>query len=229
MNADKIVSSLLSPEMNDFQIWALQNPEDKKSKAVLPLLSFVEGLVANDPTFLDKKRRLFGKNFCCSGQVVMGEFETLEAALTSPQARSWRLGASLLDADNAPNEDIGGRNVFLLALSDEAAGGNGDHEAFSRCMQHYLINEAAIARQQDSVAKGLLDQLASDYQTMPHDAGGEFFKDVKQGLMRFMIRYLHYVLFGLDPDDQAANDLLADLHYARKSAAHYFAGLGDTF
>lgn len=229
MNKDNIFASLMTPELNDFQIWALQNPEAERSKAILPIISFVEGMAANEPTFLDRKRQLLGKNFCCAGQVVMGEFAAIEAALTSPQARTWRLGTSVLDADNAPNQDVDGRNVFLLSLSDEAAGGNGDHGAFRRCMQDYLLGEQSLLRQQDEVAKKLLDQLAADYRDMPHGEGGTFFIDPQRGLMRFMICYLHYVMFGLDPDDSAAMNLLGDLHYARKSAAHYVAGVGDAF
>lgn len=227
MNLETILSSLMNPALNEFQTWALQHPEDEKSKSLLPLISLVEGLAANEPTYLNQKRRIFGPNFCCAGQVVMGDFETLEAALTSPQARTWRLGTSVLDATHAPDQDVGGRNVFLLALSDEMAGGNGDHEAFRQCLQDYLLNETASARQQDHISRRLLEQLAADYQRMPHGIGGSFFTDEKQGLMQFMIRYLHYVIFGLDPDHEASMNLLTDLHYTRLSPTHYMAGIGN--
>jgi cytochrome P450 len=227
VNLETIFSSLLDPALNDFQAWALQHPEEELSKTLLPLISFVEGLVANEPTYLYSKRREFGPNFCCAGQVVMGEFETLEAALTSPQARTWQLGTSVLDPNHAPNQDVGGRNVFLLSLSDEAAGGSSDHAAFRQCMQHYLLNEAALERQRDAIAKRLLDRLAADYREMPHGSGGGFFTDETRGLMRFMIRYLHYVLFGLNPDDEASMNLLTELHYTRLSPLHYLAEIGS--
>ena len=227
MKSKVITSALLSPDLNEFQIWALQHPEAGKSKAMLPMITLVEGLVANEPTYLAAKRQQFGKNFCCAGQVVLGDFETIEVALTSPQARTWRLGTSVLEAAHLPNQDTGDRNVFLLSLSDKAAGGNGDHEAFNSCMQHYLLGEETLARQQDDIAQGLLSQLASDYQQMPHGSGDSFFTDEKRGLLQFMIRYLHYVMFGLDPNDQATMALLMDLHYTRKSPTHYFAAVGD--
>jgi cytochrome P450 len=213
--------------LNNFQVWALQHPDRVVSKIFLPPISFIEGLLANLPTYLNSKRQVLGANFCCAGQVVLGEFDTLETALTSPQARTWRLGTTMLDADRSPNQDVGGRNLFLLSLSDEAAGGNGDHETFRRCVQDYLLNESAAARQRDSIATRLLAKLAADYRDMPHDRGGKFFTDEQQGLMQFLIRYLHYVIFGLNPDDDASMRLLTDLHYIRFSPLHYMAGVGS--
>jgi len=212
--------------LNNFQAWALQNPNQLPSKIFLPILSFVEGLLANDPTYLDAKRLTFGPNFCCAGQVVLGDFRTLETALTSPQARTWRLGTSILDGNHAPNLDVGGRNLFLLSLSDEEASGNNDHEAFRKCMQKYLLNDAANARQQDAIAQKILNKLAADYLEMPHSMGGTFFTDDRRGWMGFLVRYLHYVIFGINPDDEKSIALLTDLHYTRQIPLHYFAVIG---
>ncbi|BAY07643.1 cytochrome 450 [Calothrix sp. NIES-2098] len=217
----------MSPALNEFQIWALQRPNKSISKTILPIISFVEGLIANEPTYLDAKRLAFGSNFCCAGQVVLGEFNTLETALTSPQARTWQLGTSVLDADQAPNHDVDERNVFLLSLSDEEAGGSSDHKAFRQCMQKYTLNAATTERQRDAIAKKLLDKLAADYLEMPHGMGGEFFSDEKRGWMGFIVRYMHYVLFGLNPDDEQSINLLTDLYYTRMSPLHYLAGIGS--
>ena len=103
---------MMNVNLNDFQAWAIQNPEAGLSKALLPLISVVEGLLATKATYLPTKRQKFGPNFCCAGQVVLGDFETLKVALSSPQARTWRLGTSVLDAHLSPNQDVGGRNVF---------------------------------------------------------------------------------------------------------------------
>jgi cytochrome P450 len=167
-----------------------------------------------------------GSNFCCSGQVVLGDFETLKVALTSPQARTWRLGTTVLDAEHSPNQDVGGRNVFLLPLGDLGASGSTDHQAFRQCMQDHLLNESASARQGDPTAKRLLEKLAADYQVMPHNLGGSFFTDEHQGLMQFMIRYLHYVIFGLNPDDGDSMHQLTDLYYTRLGPTHYMATVG---
>ena len=67
-------------------------------------------------------------------------------------------------------------------------------------MNDYLINDNAIARQQDAVAQKLLKNLAADYLSMSQVAKEDFFTDDQRGWMGFMVRYLHYVLFGIDPD-----------------------------
>ncbi|MCU0542237.1 MAG: cytochrome P450 [Oscillatoriaceae cyanobacterium Prado104] len=227
LNLDTIFSSLMNPALHELQVWALENPQESLSKTMLPTIALIEGLIANEPTYLPAKRSAFGANFCCAAQVVIGDFTSVETALTSPQARDWRLGTSVLDADNSPDRDVGGRNVFLLSLSDRSAGGNGEHEAFRNCVQKYLLNEAATNRQRDEISRRLLDRLAADYAAMPHGEGGTFFTDVKRGWMGFLVRYLHYVLFGLNPDDEDSIALLTDLHYVRQSPLHYFAVIGS--
>lgn len=94
-------------------------------------------------------------------------------------------------------------------------------------MQKYVLNDATTERQRDETAKRLLDQLAADYAQMPHGMGGEFFSNDKRGWMGFLVRYLHYVMFGLNPDDQESIALLTDLHYTRLSPLHYTAGIGS--
>ncbi|MBE9184772.1 cytochrome 450 [Microcoleus sp. LEGE 07076] len=227
LNLDSIFSPLMNPALHEFQTWTLENPEESLSKTMLPMISLVEGLIANEPTYLQIKRLAFGANFCCAGQVVMGEFATLEEALTSPQARGWRLGTSVLDPDRAPNQDVGGRNLFLLSLSDREPDGSSNHAAFRSCMQKYLFNSATTDRQEDEISRRLLERLASDYTEMPHGAGGTFFTDVRRGWMGFLVPYLHYVIFGINPDDKSAIELLTDLHYIRQSPAHYFAVAGS--
>ncbi|MEG4842015.1 cytochrome 450 [Microcoleus sp. B9-D4] len=227
LNLDTIFSSLMNPALNEFQAWVLQNPEETLSKTMLPAIALIEGLIANEPTYLQIKRLAFGANFCCAGQVVMGEFATLEKALTSPQARGWRLGTSVLDPDRAPNQDVGCRNLFLLSLSDRATDGSSNHAAFRSCMQKYLFNSATTDRQGDEIARRLLLRLAADYAEMSHGAGGAFFTDVKRGWMGFLVRYLHYVIFGINPDDSESIELLTELHYTRQSPLHYFAVIGS--
>lgn len=214
--------SIFDKALNNFQAWALEKPENLISKIFLPLISFIEGLIGNNPVYLDGKRQALGLNFCCAGEIVMGDFQTLETTLTSPQARTWRLGTTILSKDHAAGIEDGGRNVFLISLSDEPAGGK-DHEAFRKCMNDYLINDTVIERQQDPVAQKLVENLAADYLDMPHGVGGAFFSDDQRGWMGFMVRYLHYVLFGINPDnDEIA--VLTNLHYTRKGTLHYFAG-----
>ena len=227
LNLETILSSLINPALNKFQAWALQNPEKCLSKTLLPPIALMEGLIANEATYLQVKRLAFGANFCCAGQVVMSEFATLEKALTSPQARGWRLGTSVLDPDSAPNQDVGGRNLFLLSLSDRETDASSHHAAFRSCMQKYLLNSATTDRQGDEIARRLLDRLAADYTGMPHGTGGAFFTDVRRGWVGFLVRYLHYVIFGINPDDSESIGILTDLYYIRHSPLHYFAVIGS--
>ena len=227
LNLDSLFSSFMNPALHEFQAWTLQNPEESLSKTFLPIVSLIEGLIANEPTYLQIKRLAFGANFCCAGQVVMGEFATLEQALTSPQARGWRLGTSVLDGDLSPNQDVGGRNVFLLSLSDREPDGSSNHATFRSCMQKYLFNSATTDRQGDEISRRLLDRLAVDYTEMPHGAGEVFFTDARRGWMGFLVRYLHYVIFAINPDDKESIELLTDLHYIRQSPAPYFAVAGS--
>jgi cytochrome P450 len=215
-------ATVLDIAFNKLQIWILQHPDQPLSRLLLPIVTFAESPFVSSP-YLDSKRLAFGSNFCCAGQVVMGEFTAIETALTSPQARTWRLGSTVLDPNHGPNLDVGGRNVFLLSLSDKEAGGNSDHEDFRKCMQESLLNETALQRQQDEIAQRLVEELAADYLEMSHGTNGEFFTNDQRGLLRFMIRYLHYVIFGLDPDDEETVAVLTDLHYSRQSFLHYFA------
>lgn len=226
LNIFSIFSSFMVSVLNKFQTWALQKTDARLSKTFLPIISFLEGLVANQPTYLDSKRLALGPNFCCAGQVVMGEFGVIETALTSPQSRTWRLGTTMLDANHLPNQDGGGRNVFLLSLPDKGAGGSSDHESFRHCMQKYLFNEATTERQNDTKARDLLTQLGKDYLEMPHGEGGTFFTDNQRGWMGFLVKYLHYVLFGLNPDDKESIGFLTELHYTRMGTLHYFAIVG---
>jgi hypothetical protein len=78
--------TLLDKTLNHFQAWAIENPQNPVSRTFLPIISFVEGTIANNPPYLDRKRQVLGDAFCCAGEVVLGDFKTLETALTSPQA-----------------------------------------------------------------------------------------------------------------------------------------------
>ncbi|MGK7910446.1 MAG: cytochrome 450 [Synechococcus sp.] len=215
--------------LNSFQIWALKHPNAVFSRLVLPIITLVEGVMANFPTYLDAKRLALGSSFCCAGQVVIGDFNALKTALTSPQARTWRLGTSPLDAHFSPNLDVGGRNVFLLSLSDVGAGGAGDREVFRQALENYTLSAASKERQLDATALKLLDRLAADYAEMPHGPGDVFFTDNHRGWMGFLVRYIHYVMLGIDPADSATIEILTDLHYTRRGTVHYFAGIGRLF
>jgi cytochrome P450 len=216
--------SFLDKALNHFQAWAIENPQNLVSRSFLPIISFVEGTIANDPPYLDRKRQVLGDAFCCAGEVVLGDFKTLETALTSPQARDWRLGTSMLSSSHSPGVDQGGRNVLLITLSDPAAGGE-NHDAFRKCVDNYFFNEGMVMRQNDQVAQRLLNQLAADYvDRITNNNLEEFFNNDQRDWMGFLVRYLHYVVFGINPDDQATIRIITTLHYTKRGTLYYFAG-----
>jgi len=185
-------------------------------------------LRANSGAYLYKKRLALGENFCCAGGVWSGEFDAVERGLTEPQARGYRLASSLLDPNHLPMAPENGRNVFLLSLSDKAAGGNGDHEAFRGALVDVLFNDEARERQNSPVAKELLAKLVEDYKEMGHTA--EFFSDNNdRGFKDFLLRYLHYVIFELDPNDMEIVMALNKLHYDSSSAGYFLAVAGNLF
>lgn len=82
-----------------------------------------------------------------------------------------------------------------------------------------------LIRQKDDVAQKLVDTLAADYfDRISNKALDEFFTNDQLGWMGFLIRYLHYVIFGIDPNDQGKISILTKLHYTQKGTLHYFAG-----
>lgn len=220
-----LTPSLLDTLLNGFQMWAIENPKHPISVAILPIISFVEGLIANNTVYLDEKRQKLGFTFCCAGQVVLGDFQTLETALTSPQARTWRLGTSLLSASHGPGVDQGRRNTFLISLSDTAVGG--EHDPFRQCLEDYFFNDGMIARREDQVAKQLIQQLGVDYRELrDQNRLEEFFAHEKKGFMGFLVKYLHYVLFQINPEDETTIATLTNFHYTQRGTLHYFTGSG---
>ena len=218
--------SLFRRLLHSFQLWAIPRPNNLVSQLVLPVIRFVEGGLANFPLYLPNMRRWFGPNFCCSGQVVLGEFKELERILTSPQKRTYRLGSTVLTSSALPNTDVKERNIFLLALSDHAAGGDGSHEGFRQAVLDYCLNEASQARQKDETAEALFDRLVADYRELPHGRGEAFFTTEGRGWPDFLIRYVHYALFGIDPQDEEKVGLFTDVYFTRRGPSHYFAVLG---
>jgi hypothetical protein len=187
---------------------------------ILRIITFYEGVKANGGDYLYHKRAVFGSNFCCAGGVWLGEFQELERALTEPQARGFKLASSALDPKHLPNASVGGRNVFLLSLSQKGAGGNGDWEAFRAAMEDHITHTTeAASRQNDQTTAQLLNELVDEYKKMGHSK--DFFENPDRGLLAFLMRYLHYVLFGLNPNDKKKMKALTNLHYDSSAAAYH--------
>ena len=111
----------------------------------------------------------------------------------------------------------------LLALSSKTGEKDEMHEACYKVFVEYLM-KGALAKQNDPIAKGLMSQLVEDYKSMPHGEGGEFFTDTQRGLPRFMIKYLHFCMFGISPTDKEKIDVLFNFYYGNRvnTAAFYY-------
>lgn len=152
----------------------------------------------------------------------MSDFEEVKKNLIEPQARACKLAPSELDRAHLPASNFGGRFNFLLSLSQKGAGGNGDWEAYRAAVDDYITNPVDTQpRMNDDTAKKLFDKLVKDYKGSNMQNEGKFFDDDETGLKDFLLRYLHYVLFGLDPFDESLMAPLNTLHYDSSSAAYH--------
>lgn len=204
-----------------FQAWALQYPNSPVTRMMLPPVEFVESLyVGRSSTFL-QFREDYGDNFCAAGEVWLSSFADAASAITSPQDRTYQLGEHPLLYANLPDVQRS-RNVFLLSLADEAAGGSGEHAAFRQCfIDHLLAHPDVQVRRLDSVASGLLDTLAADYA-----AGDGFFDSTSKGLLPFIVKYLHYVMFGIDPEDSSTQAVFMEFFSGQLPISHYLWPMG---
>jgi len=233
MQPEQLKESAQTDAFQRIQAISMQSPHLFSS--VLYVFQLTEGVLANDPVYLVEQQKRLGDIFVCAGQLVLADHRSLEAALTSPQARTELLGVTMFEKQNMPSLDIGERESLMIVLSQKAAGGNGNWEAFRAAFDKYVFNDKALARQQDATAKALLDELAEAYSTMPHSRGfrafaavfslgTNFFTD-RKGLQGFLVRYLHYVLMGLDPNDKEIMDKLYDYHYGLVPSVYYYMAL----
>jgi hypothetical protein len=180
----------------------------------------IESVKANQADYLYHKQQIHGQNFACAGRLWMSEFDEIKRNLIEPQARAHKLAPSELDAEHFPRK-ADGTNLFLLALSQKGAGGNGDWEAFRGAMDKYIFTDATKKRMDDEVTKKLMRKLVEDYKGTGMTQEGVFFEETKSGLQLFLLRHLHYVIFGLDPFDDEKMEIIDDLHYDASSAAYH--------
>jgi hypothetical protein len=95
-------------------------------------------------------------------------------------------------------------------------------------MLDYCFTSDVEARRQDATSARLFEQLEEDYDKMPHGAYDTFFTDANAGLIMFFLKYLHYVIFGIDPFDEANMKILARMNTVsgQSSIARYIEPFG---
>jgi hypothetical protein len=194
------------------------------------VLRYYQSLKGNNADYIYHKYLIHGENFACAGGLWMSNFEVIKENLIEPQARAFKLAPSELDKDHLPRSNLPhGRMTFLLALSQEGAGGNGDWEAYRGAINDYIVNpDYTRPRANDDTAKKLLEKLVTDYKAAGvKSTDDDFFEDSDSGLLDFLLKYLHHVLFGLDPFDPEIMEPIKKLHYESKSAAYFLNYLGN--
>jgi len=197
-------------------------------KPFVKILSFYQGVKCNQGSYLYHKRRAHGENFVCAGGVWLGSVDDVMQRLSEPQARTFLLAPTKMDPDHLPMKWKGSKErlVALINLSQKGAGGNGNCEAFrSACDAHIFETEDILLRAKDATAQHLFEDLLEEYKVLKQ--GTEFFESRNRGLATFLIKYLHYTIMGIDPNDKDKIDILHKFHYESTSAAYHLKVLGD--
>lgn len=210
--------------VHGLECWALRFPI--MSFLIRPIIytmfSVRETVEYNWGPAIARKRELFGDSFCGAGAVFLTSFDQVQEALLEPQARTARLGTNYLDPDHLPMLPREGRLLFLLALSDEGAGGDGTREGVYGALTEFVTNHPdSFARQDDATTAQLFQNIKDDYLALGHT------EEFQTRHSDFVLRYMHYVAFGIDPFDEAKIDVLRELHYTTFSTAFHFEHLGN--
>eukprot|EP00445_Apocalathium_hangoei_P090689 CAMPEP_0204239998 /NCGR_PEP_ID=MMETSP0361-20130328/94660_1 /ASSEMBLY_ACC=CAM_ASM_000343 /TAXON_ID=268821 /ORGANISM="Scrippsiella Hangoei, Strain SHTV-5" /LENGTH=540 /DNA_ID=CAMNT_0051212797 /DNA_START=22 /DNA_END=1645 /DNA_ORIENTATION=- len=208
----------------DFQAWSLQYPNSVLSQVFLPPIALVDSLYVGRSGFFIQNEDKYGSNFCAAGMVWLSSFSDVASALEGPQARTYHLGEHPMRYDRLPDVS-NSRNVFLLSLSDVGAGGTGDHEAFRKGFIDTLLAHPDVeTRRTDATALALIEELAKDYDKLPHGNFGEAFwasTNPAEGLYAFVNKYCHYVMFGIDPHAEDIQQILNGLFFGSDQIGSY--------
>mmetsp|Transcript_5427 Transcript_5427/g.9700 ORF Transcript_5427/g.9700 Transcript_5427/m.9700 type:complete len:532 (+) Transcript_5427:103-1698(+) len=211
---------------NDFQLWALQQPENLVVKLLLPPVEIAESLACGQTQKLSAMQYAHGYNYAHAGMIWLTAASDIEQEVLAPQKRTWQLGEHPLISSHMPSM-AEGRNVFPLALSDTGAGGSGAHEAYVNCFKAYLLGAAMDTRFKDATAQSLITQLVAEYKTTAHELNtDEFWTSSDKGLLPFTIKYLHYVCFGLDPNNAENYEILKAWYDGSSQMSYYLDPFG---
>lgn len=154
------------------------------------------------------------------GEVCLSGFSDVAHAITTPQARTFRLGRTPHAPRRMP-KGVNGRNIWMLSLSQKGAGGDGTHEALRKSMEDHVIGADALKRQKDSVAQFIVHQLLVDYKATTRVIGKKNKKIVTNAKfytdnwLVFWTKYMHYCLFGINPLDETKISVMRNFFYNR--------------
>ncbi|MFT4626968.1 MAG: hypothetical protein ACI8PZ_005649 [Myxococcota bacterium] len=201
------------------QLWCLRHP-GALTRAVLSLFYNVEVAlytVNGALTFLERRRDLFGPNYAALGRFIVGDYTDTVRILQEPQSRGDFLGRGRLVADRLPHG-------FLLSLSDQDAGADGQHAALRKVLWDTII-VSAQERLGDPRLQAIVDGLSEELKPF----GTAPTKDqVESPSQRMVIRYMYASLLDLHLTD-AQVDQLQKLYYTGGPTSNYTAAILKPF
>lgn len=168
------------------QRWLLLHP-NLLTRALLTLFYTVEVIVYSIQgarTFLTRRAEVCGRNFASLGRLVVGEYDVVAEIIDNPQRRGSFIGRGRMVSKRLPKS-------FLLFLSDEGAGGDGEHRVL-----HDYIWSTLIAKAQERVSEpDLADYIDDLVQAVKAQGGSPTAKAITPDVQRMVIRYMMRVLF----------------------------------
>ena len=157
-----------------------------------------------------------GEAWCDNMKLEVANPETAKLIMTNPQDGNASLGQAWLRPHMLPQR-ANGDPLFLLQLPNglggDKAAGSAMHEAIRKLIFKYFINEAAVKRQSrsDPVTRRLYANLRRVVRSRGPTEEPKWTSS-RDGLPGFVLRYMHYVLFGLDLSE-AQFTQLCDLYF----------------
>jgi len=208
---------------NRMQSWLIRHPlsEAYCCCCIRPCVT-IHDVAAYGTSMIKGFRKECGPVWCDNMKVEVADEELAKLIMMSPQDGGPGLGQAWLREHKLPHMRADGSRLFLIDLAndqegaDAMAGHTGKlnspaHESFRHAQLRsiifkYLINEASYARQDraDPVIVRLYANLRAAVQSTRKSSDWGKSKD---GLPGFILRYIHYVLFGLDLSSEQFEDM----------------------
>jgi len=137
-----------------------------------------------------------GEAWCNNMKVEIADPVVMQEMMTSPQCGGPSLGQAWLAHHKLPTS-AAGDDLYIIGLPNGMGDSDSEEHSILRALLFkYLLNEDSIARQSrsDPVISRLLAGLREEVRGREWEKWGK----AKSGLPGFVLRYVHYVTFGID-------------------------------
>ncbi|MFT4624751.1 MAG: hypothetical protein ACI8PZ_003411 [Myxococcota bacterium] len=196
---------------NAIQLWCLRHP-NPVSSAVLTAFNGAEliSYSMKQQDFLTRRVELFGPNFAAVGKLHVGEHAEVVGLLAAPQQRGVMIGQARFVADRMP------RGMPLFMSDDGATGGTGAHGAVHGAIWRDIAKPGQD-RLSSPVLAGYVDEAVAQLVPLgrqPKDA------DARPIIQRMVIRFMMYVLFGMEATPEQVESLY-EMFYGSSPSTSY--------